>query len=98
MTWACIDTFSLTALFFGTKRFGRALGSVLSEVGTKKMYSDMAESNPRSKVRRHIDENLRRIYDETLNEQIPEKLTRLLEQLHRRTAPNAEDGDPEDRS
>ncbi len=62
------------------------------------MYSDMAESNPRSKVRRHIDENLRRIYDETLNEQIPEKLTRLLEQLHRRTAPNAEDGDPEDRS
>ena len=61
------------------------------------MYSDMAENNPKSKVRRHIDENLRRIYDETLNEQIPDKLTQLLEQLRQRTARDVEDGDPEGR-
>ena len=61
------------------------------------MYSDMAENNPKSKVRRHIDENLRRIYDETLNEQIPDKLAQLLEQLRQRTARDVEDGDPEGR-
>jgi hypothetical protein len=62
------------------------------------MYSEMAESNPKSKVRRHIDENLRRIYDETLNEQIPDKLTQLLEQLRQKTAPDAGDGEAEDRT
>lgn len=61
------------------------------------MYSDMAENNPKSKVRRHIDENLRRIYDETLNEKIPDKLAQLLEQLRQRTARDVEDGDPEGR-
>ncbi len=45
------------------------------------MYSDMAENDPKSTVRRQIDENLRRIYDETLNEKIPDRLTLLLEQL-----------------
>jgi Anti-sigma factor NepR len=60
------------------------------------MYSDMAESNPKAKVRRHIDENLRRIYDETLNEQIPDKLTQLLDQLRQRSDPDA--GDAEDES
>jgi Anti-sigma factor NepR len=60
------------------------------------MYSDMAENNPKSKVRRHIDENLRRIYDETLNEQIPDKLTQLLEQLRQKNAMDAKDGNAED--
>jgi Anti-sigma factor NepR len=60
------------------------------------MYSDMAENNPKSKVRRHIDENLRRIYDETLNEQIPDKLTQLLELLRQKTAMDAKDGNAED--
>ena len=48
------------------------------------MYSDMAENDPKSKVRRHIDENLRRIYDETLNEEIPDRLTQLLDQLRQK--------------
>ena len=30
-----------------------------------KMHSEMAEKTPKSNVRRHIDENLRRIYDES---------------------------------
>lgn len=50
------------------------------------MHSEMAEKTPKSNVRRHIDENLRRIYDETLNEQIPDRLTQLLEQLRQKAA------------
>jgi hypothetical protein len=49
------------------------------------MYSDMPDSNPKSKIRHQIDENLKRIYDETLNEQIPDRLTLLLEQLRRKS-------------
>ncbi len=59
------------------------------------MYPDMAESNPKSKVRDQIDENLKRIYDETLNEQIPDKLTQLLDQLRQRSADRASDDDRE---
>ena len=38
----------------------------------------MADSTPRSKMRDQIDENLKRIYDETLHEDIPDRLTQLL--------------------
>jgi hypothetical protein len=59
------------------------------------MYPNMPESNPKSKIKDQIDENLRRIYDETLNEQIPDKLTVLLEQLRRKVlhSPENDDGD-----
>jgi len=53
----------------------------------------MAENDPRSKIRRHIDENLRRIYDETLNEPIPDRLTQLLEQLHKTAGQKDTQGD-----
>ena len=49
------------------------------------MYSDMSENNPKSTMRDQIDENLKRIYDETLKEEIPDKLTQLLEQLRRKS-------------
>jgi hypothetical protein len=62
------------------------------------MYSQMTESNPKAKARRHIDENLRRIYDETLNEQIPDKLTRLLDQLREKSARERPGGDEEGRT
>jgi hemerythrin-like domain-containing protein len=48
------------------------------------MYSGMPDSNPKSKVRHQIDENLKRIYDETLKEEIPDRLTQLLEQLRQK--------------
>ena len=57
------------------------------------MHSEMAEKTPKSNVRRHIDENLRRIYDETLNEQIPDKLTQLLEQLRQKAASSDDTGE-----
>jgi hemerythrin-like domain-containing protein len=61
------------------------------------MYSDMSDSNPRSKIRDQIDENLKRIYDETLKEEIPDKLTQLLEQLRQKSvSPDA--GDVQEKS
>jgi hemerythrin-like domain-containing protein len=54
------------------------------EAGRKKMYFDMSEKNSKSKVREQIDENLRRIYDETLKEDIPDRLTQLLDQLRQK--------------
>ncbi len=56
------------------------------------MYSNMSENNPKSKFRDQIDENLRRIYDETLNEEIPDKLTLLLEQLRQKSIGHSEAG------
>lgn len=50
------------------------------------MYADMPDNSPKSKIRSEIDENLKRIYDETLKEAIPQKLTDLLEQLQKRMA------------
>lgn len=58
------------------------------------MYSDMSENNPKSKFRDQIDENLKRIYDETLNEEIPDKLTLLLEQLRQKSIGHSEAGPP----
>ncbi len=59
---------------------------MISEVGQKKMYAGMSDSNPKSKIRDQIDENLKRIYDETLKEEIPDKLTQLLDQLRKKSA------------
>jgi hypothetical protein len=55
------------------------------------MYSDMSESNPKSTIRTQIDENLKRIYDETLQEQIPDRLTHLLAQLRAKGGLEPED-------
>jgi Anti-sigma factor NepR len=59
------------------------------------MYSDMSDSNPKSKIRNQIDENLKRIYDETLQEQIPDRLSLLLEQLRQKSA-GTDDGSGSD--
>ena len=61
---------------------------MLSGLVSKKMYHDMSDNKPKSKIRGQIDENLKRIYDETLHEQIPDKLTLLLEQLRRKVLPD----------
>lgn len=64
------------------------------------MYANMADSNPKSTIRDQIDENLKRIYDATLHEKIPDRLTQLLEQLRQKStppfvAPPVVDVDPE---
>ncbi len=55
------------------------------------MYSDMSKSNPKSAIRAQIEENLKRIYDETLQEQIPDRLTELLAQLRAKAGPKPAD-------
>jgi hemerythrin-like domain-containing protein len=57
------------------------------------MYTDMSQQNSRSTIQNQIDENLKRIYDETLKEQLPDRLTQLLDQLRRKSgaAPDDED-------
>ncbi|MFZ1469433.1 MAG: NepR family anti-sigma factor [Paracoccaceae bacterium] len=36
-------------------------------------------------MKRQIDENLKRIYDETLQEEVPDRFKQLLEQLRQKT-------------
>jgi len=50
------------------------------------MYLDMSESGAKSKIRGQIDENLKRIYDETLNQQVPDKLLQLLNKLRQKSS------------
>lgn len=45
------------------------------------MYVDMADEAHKSKIKLQIDENLKRIYDQTSQEKIPDRLTLLLQQL-----------------
>jgi len=59
----------------------------------KKMYPVMADSTPKSRIMGQIDENLKQIYNETLNEQVPDKLLQLLEQLRRKSGQAAADDD-----
>ena len=56
------------------------------------MYSDMSDDPEKAKARLQIDANLKRIYDETLQEKIPDRLTDLLMQLRAKTQPDAKPG------
>lgn len=49
------------------------------------MFSDMSEKTPRSKIKVQIDENLKRIYDEVLQEDVPDRFKALLQQLREKT-------------
>ena len=49
------------------------------------MYSDPMETKPKASIKRQIDENLKRIYDETLNEEVPDRFKELLVQLRQKT-------------
>ncbi|MBT9246526.1 transcriptional regulator (plasmid) [Gemmobacter fulvus] len=41
----------------------------------------MSKSQPNSNVQQQIDENLKRVYDEALKEEIPDRFKQLLAQL-----------------
>lgn len=43
----------------------------------------MPPSNRKSKVRDEIDANLKRVYRDTLNEEVPDRLKQLLKKLKR---------------
>ena len=53
------------------------------------MYLDMSDSSPKSKIKGQIDENLKRVYEETLNQQVPDKLLQLLDRLRQKSSQSA---------
>jgi Anti-sigma factor NepR len=56
------------------------------------MGEQMAIDRPSSRRHNMIDENLRRVYDEALNEEIPDRFKELLAQLKQRDASLGKDG------
>jgi hypothetical protein len=45
------------------------------------MYPDMANKDDKSAARAQIDENLKRVYNELLSEEVPDRFKALLQQL-----------------
>ena len=58
------------------------------------MNLDMSKESGKSKSKEQIDANLKRIYDETLQAKVPDRLTDLLAQL-RAKATAKDDGNTE---
>ncbi len=46
----------------------------------------MAQEKPKSSLRKDIDENLKRIYEDTLKEEVPDRFKQLLAQLKAKEA------------
>lgn len=44
-------------------------------------YADLMQKNRNSTLDAQIDENLKKAYQDVVNEQVPDRLTQLLEQL-----------------
>ncbi len=58
------------------------------------MYLDNMNSKSKSQVSQQIDENLKRIYEETLNEDVPDRFAELLRKLQEKSgADRADKGD-----
>lgn len=52
------------------------------------MWQAMAKNQDKPEddsLRQQIDENLRRVYEQTLNEDVPDRFRELLDQLRRKT-------------
>ena len=48
------------------------------------MYMEMVQDDRKTRLDQQIDENLRRVYREHLNEEVPERFRDLLKQLKER--------------
>lgn len=49
------------------------------------MYREMMEDKSKSSARQQIDNNLKRIYDETLKEEVPDRFADLLARLRQQS-------------
>jgi hemerythrin-like domain-containing protein len=47
----------------------------------KKMYKDMADDTSKASIRDQINENLKRVYEDALKEEVPDRFKILLAQL-----------------
>ena len=56
------------------------------------MYQGPMNSKPKSPVSQQIDENLKRIYDETLKEDVPDRFAELLTKLREKTEADSKGG------
>lgn len=45
------------------------------------MYGSMASDSSKDKIQQQIEQNLKRVYDDALNEPVPSRFQDLLEQL-----------------
>lgn len=58
---------------------------------------EMAENRRKSSLDQQIDENLRRVYSEASQEPVPERFTKLLDQLRQRESSQRDEASEEDR-
>lgn len=49
--------------------------------GFNKMSGIMSEEKPKSKIKEQIDQSLKRVYEDILNEEVPDRFKQLLAQL-----------------
>jgi len=56
----------------------------------------MAENRRKKRLNEQIDENLRRVYSEASSEPVPDRFTKLLEQLRQRENAQRDDLSEED--
>ena len=50
------------------------------------MYGNMARDTSKDKLQAQIEENLKRVYQDALNEPVPDRFQALLDQLRRQDA------------
>ena len=48
------------------------------------MWQEMADAKPTPKLQQQIDQNLKRVYEEALKEELPDRFKVLLEQLRQK--------------
>lgn len=48
------------------------------------MYGEMADNKAKDAAQQQIDENLRRVYEDVLKEEVPDRFKALLDQLRRK--------------
>lgn len=56
------------------------------------MHLETMSGKSKSPVSRQIDENLKRIYDETLNEAVPDRFADLLNKLRQKIESGSDEG------
>jgi hypothetical protein len=70
----------------GTNALRKRLVPCSGKETDEKMHRAMAEEHPKSKLQEEIDQNLRRVYNDALSQDIPDRFKQLLEELRNREA------------
>lgn len=71
-------------VFYGTKRLAMRLVPCKTEELDKMMRLEMARKKETSAIKAQIDENLKRVYQEALEEEVPDRFKELLDQLRKK--------------